>query len=182
VSARVPLHAGLLAEYATSDAMLAALRRLRALGYERLDAFTPYPVKGVDQVLALPRSRVPRWVLALGLLGAGGAYFLQWWMNAYNYPINVGGRPPHSALAFVPITFEMGVLAAGITAFVIVFVLGRLTALDHPIFAVEGFERASIDRFWIGVDVSDPRFDRVRTGADLQATGPLRVAPVGGAP
>ncbi len=174
------LRTGAMAEYGSPEALLAAVRKLRALGYQQLDAFTPYPVKGMDEALALPRSAVPRWVLALGLCGAGGAYFLQWWMNAYNYPINVGGRPPHSALAFVPITFEMGVLAAGITAFVIVFVLGRLAALHHPIFEVPGFERATIDRFWIGVDAGDPKYDRVRTLADLDGTAPLRVALLGG--
>jgi hypothetical protein len=176
----VAMENALLAEYATPEALLAALRRLRELGYRRLDAFTPYPVRGAEDLLDLPRSPVPRWVLGFGLLGAGGAYFLQWWMNAYNYPIDVGGRPPHSAPAFVPITFEMGVLFAGLTAFIAVFVLGRLAAPHHPVFAVEGFERASIDRFWVGVDASDPRFDRVRTRDDLDATAPIRVAWAGG--
>ncbi len=176
------MRTGLLAEFLSPEQMLEAIWGLRARGYRRLDAFTPFPVKGADAVLGLRRSVVPYWVLGAALAGGGGAYFLQWWMNAYNFPIDVGGRPPHSALAFVPITFEMGVLFAGITAFVLVFVLGRLTALHHPLFEVEGFERASIDRFWIGVDLSDPRFDRVRTIADLNATQPLRVAAVGGLP
>src|SRR5262249_29494086 len=70
------MKAGLVAEYGTAEAMLAALRRLRELGYERLDAMTPYWVKGLDAALGLRRTVVPRWVLALGLCGAGGAYFL----------------------------------------------------------------------------------------------------------
>ena len=174
--------AGVLAEYGSAEALLSAVRKMRELGYVRLDAYTPYPIKGIDEALALPRSIVAPVVLLGALCGGSGAYFLQWWMNAYNYPINVGGRPPHSALAFVPITFEMSVLFAGITAFVLVCALGRLPTLHHPIFEVEGFERATIDRFWLGVDISDPRYDRVRTIAELNQTAALRVAPFGGAP
>src|SRR5262249_49924936 len=96
MSARVPMRAGLMAEYASPEALLVAVPRLRGRGCERLDAYTPYRVKGADEALGLPRSVVPRWVLAFALCGPGGAYFLQWWMNAYTYPINVGARPPHS--------------------------------------------------------------------------------------
>lgn len=168
---------GLLAEYDSAADLLAALRRLRELGYRKLDAFTPYPVKGVSELIGLRRSIVPKIVLGMALCGGAGAYGLQWWMNAYDYPIDVGGRPPHSALAFVPITFEMTVLAAGLTAFITVFVLARLTTLDHPIFDVPGFERASIDRFWLGIDAGDEKFGAAR--ADLVDTRPLQTAEVG---
>jgi hypothetical protein len=170
---------GLIAEYRCPEALIDSARRLRELGYRDLDAFTPYPVPELDEALQLRRSIVPPIVLVAALCGGGGAYFLQWWMNAYNYPIDVGGRPPHSALAFVPITFEMTVLFAGVAAFVAVFVLGRLTALDHPLFDAAGFDSATVDGFWLGVDSADPRFDHERTAADLAATAPARVEEVG---
>lgn len=179
---RVEVEAGLLAEFETPEALTAAVVRLRELGYQKLDTFTPYPVKPALEALDLPRSRVSLIALIAGLCGASGAYFLEWWMNAYDYPINVGGRPPHSAPAFIPITFEMGVLFAGFTAFICVFAFSRLPRLNHPIFEVEGFESATIDRFWLGIDARDPQFDRVKTRDHVQGLGPLRLAWPGVAP
>jgi hypothetical protein len=169
------LRAGLLAEYTRGEELVAAARRLHKLGYRRLDAFTPYPVRGLPEALAVPKSKIGIVTLVCGLFGAGGAYMLQWWFNAYNYPLNVGGRPPHSAPAFVPITFEMGVLFAGLAAFLSVFIFSRLTTLYHPVFEVPGFERATIDRFWLGVDATDTKFDLDRTRAELLDTAPVRV-------
>lgn len=170
---------GLLAELPTPEALLEALRALVDRGYTRLETYTPYPVRGVAELLPLRPSPVTRWALAAGLTGAGGAYFLQWWMNAHDYPIDVGGRPPHSALAFVPITFEMGVLFAGLAALAVVFVLARLTDLHHPLHDVAGFERATIDRFFVAIDAADPRLDRGRTADELAALGAERVTWVG---
>jgi ActD protein len=171
--------AAVLAEFETPEQMLEALRGLRALGYRKLDAFTPYPVPETSEILELRRSPIAIATLVAGLLGASGAYFLEWWMNAYDYPIDVGGRPPHSAPAFVPITFEMGVLFAGLTAFFLVFILSRLPRLWHPVFDVEGFERASIDRFWIALDLDDPKVDRARTDDEIRAHHPVRVVWMG---
>jgi hypothetical protein len=65
-----------------------------------------------------------------------------------------------------------------VTAFIMVFVLSRLTSLNHPLFDVPGFESASIDRFWIGVEANDEKFDAARTSDELTATGALRVEAV----
>jgi len=172
------MHAGLLAEFDSAAALIAAARALRARGYRRLDAYTPYPVEGVEEALALPRSPLPRIVFPFALAGAGLAYLVQWAANAWAYPLVAGGRPPHAAPMFVPIAFETCVLAAALAALVALLVLCRLPELWHPVFAVEGFERASIDRFWLGVDAGDPRFDRDATAAELRAAGALRVAAV----
>jgi hypothetical protein len=179
---KAQVEAGCLAEFATPEALTSAVIALRRLGYRRLDTFTPYAVKPALEALELPRSRVTVIALIAGLLGGGGAYFLEWWMNAHDYPLNVGGRPPHSGPAFIPITFEMTVLFAGFTAFLCVFAFSRLPRLYHPIFDVEGFESASIDRFWVGIDAADPRFDRQRTEAEVAALGPSLVAWPGIAP
>ena len=69
----------------------------------------------------------------------------------------------------------MGVLFAGITAFVCVFAFSRLPRLHHPVFEIDGFESASIDRFWLGIDASDPKFDRSATRSHLEALGPSRI-------
>jgi Protein of unknown function (DUF3341) len=179
---RTDIEAGCVAEFATPEELTAAVVALRRLGYRRLDTFTPYAVKPALEALELPYSRVTVFALVAGLCGAAGAYALEWWMNAYDYPINVGGRPPHSGPAFIPITFEMAVLFAGVTAFICALAFARLPRPHHPVFEVEGFESASIDRFWLGIDAADPHFDRARTEAEVAALGPSRIAWPGVAP
>lgn len=165
----------LLAEFDSGDALLGAAAALRERGYTRLDGFLPYPVHGAEEAFGVPRSTLPRYVLAAGLLGAGLAYLFQWWMADVDYDLNVGGRPSHAPLAFFPITFEMGVLFAAFTAVIVLLVKCGLPRLHHPVFEVEGFERASIDRFWIAVDERDPKFDRAAAEEELRRRGALRV-------
>jgi hypothetical protein len=160
----------LLLEFAGPDELAHAARQLRARPGLELDAYTPYSTEEVREALALPPSRLPRLVFAAACLGAGGAYFLEWLTTAYLYPLNVGGRPLHMTLAFVPISFEMGVLLAAVTAFIGVLVLGKLVVLWDPVFEVPGFESASVDRFWLRV--SGPALESAR--AELDALQPLR--------
>src|SRR5438067_4379815 len=115
-----------LGEFATPDEMVRAARRLRELGYKRLDTYSPYPVEGTSHAMGLPRSRVALFTLCGGLGGATLGYLMQWFMNAVDFPINVGGRPPHSPPSFIPITFETGVLLGAFAAFFGVIALMRL--------------------------------------------------------
>jgi Protein of unknown function (DUF3341) len=164
-----------MAEFASGAALLDGLRALGAGGVSRLDAFTPYEVAGLQELLHVPRSRLPWIVLAGGLAGGGGAYLLQWWINVVAYPLDVGGRPDHAAPAFVLITFEMAVLIAAASAVISALVLGGLPRLWDPVFEVAGFERATRDRFWLAVGSGDPALDRARDTAALEAAGALRV-------
>ncbi|HEX7128065.1 MAG TPA: DUF3341 domain-containing protein [Thermodesulfobacteriota bacterium] len=173
------MHTGLLGEFASPEAMLQAVRRLRGLGYERLDTFSPHPVPGASRALGLPRSRLPRAVLVWGLVGAASGYLIQWWPNAVDYPLNVGGRPAHAVPAFVPITFELGILFAAFAALVTLLLRAGLPALWRPVFEAEGFERASIDRYFVGIDDADPRFDHERSARDLLEAGAARVVRTG---
>jgi hypothetical protein len=96
---------GILAEFEAPESLLRALAELQRLGYRYIDAFTPYPIKEAEQVLGTKRSPINQFVLPLSMGVAGLAYLVQWATNAYDYPIDVGGRPLHSAPAFIPITF-----------------------------------------------------------------------------
>jgi hypothetical protein len=169
---------GILAEFESPHALLQAHDRLRALGYTRIFSWTPYPVRGV--VRRLPESLVPWIMLAAALIGGGFGYLLQYWCNAVSYPIDVGGRPLHSAPAFIPITFESAVLASSLAGFFTMVAFAGLPRLHHPLSQIPGFERASIDRFWIGVDLSDARYDR-SVGNDLAQLGALRCERIGAA-
>jgi hypothetical protein len=164
----------LLAEFDTPEALASALRALRDKGYRRLDAHTPYSTEIVRDALELPPSRLPWLVFCGGILGAGLAYLLEWYLNAHLYPYDAGGRPPHMPLAFVPISFEMGVLLASFTAFFLTLVGAKLLRLWHPLFEVEGFERSSIDRFFLRVSADDPKFDVTLTTDELEAFAPRR--------
>ncbi|HEY7954707.1 MAG TPA: DUF3341 domain-containing protein [Polyangia bacterium] len=173
------MRGGLVAEFETGDALLAAIDWLRAAGYQRLDAFTPTPLHHLEEKLGIERSWLNWLIFPIGMGGAGFAFFFQWYCNAYSYPINVGGRPPFAIPAFIPITFETGILFTGISAFVLLFWVCRMPSLTHPLFEVEGFERATIDRFWVGVSATDPKFDLARTSHELAELGAGKIAPVG---
>ena len=145
-----------MAEFESADALAKAFDALTREGYTRMTTYTPYAVKSVVSRLG---SVVPWVMLAAGCFGGVFGYLIQWWCNARDYPINVGGRPLHSVPAFVPIAFESAVLATCLAGFFVMLGYCGLPRLSHPVFSVDGFERASVDRFWIGVDAGDPRVD-----------------------
>jgi hypothetical protein len=169
-----PMRIGVAAEYASSAALLAAIAALRARGYVRLDTYTPTEIDGLDEHLAIPRSRIPLVALLAGGLGVAAGYLVQWYCNSVNYPLDVGGRPIHSAPAFVPITFETMILFAAVATTVALFAACRLPEVWNPLFEIDGFERATIDRYWLGVDERDAQFELGRTRQHLSATAPLR--------
>lgn len=170
---------GLLAEFESEARCAAAIRLLCREGYRELDAFMPYPCKEIERALPVRRSPVPSIAFVAALAGAGGAYFVQWWTQAWDYPLNVGSRPAHSIPAYVPIVFETLVLFGAFAAFFGMLYLCRLPRLWQPVFEVDGFERASIDRFFVGVASEDPSFDRARLQELFEGRGALRVAWVG---
>jgi len=179
-SGRRPERPALMAEFPSGPALLAGIRALRDLGVSRFDAFTPYEVPGLQEMLGVRRSWLTWIALAVGLAFGGGAYLLQWWINVIDYPLNIGGRPYHSSPAFIPITFEMTVLFGSAAALISAIVLGGLPRLWQPVFEIDGFERATIDRFWLAVGTGDRELDRSRDELALQNAGALRVVWMGG--
>jgi hypothetical protein len=164
-----------LAEFATADEMRSALETLRAKGYTHLETYSPYPVSGTAPLLGLRRSRLPVAVFAVGLLGAAVSYWVQWYANASAYPLNIGGRPAHAVPAFIVPTFEGTILSAALAAFVGLLAVLRLPRLWKPVFEIDGFERATVDRFWVSVDGRDRRAAADLTPRELWALEPLRV-------
>jgi hypothetical protein len=165
----------MLAEFEDEDATVAAIERLRGDGYRWIEAYMPFPSHEVDHALGERRSRLPLVIFAFGLLGAGGAYSLQWLLNGYLYPLDAGGRPPHFPLAFVIITFEMGVLVASLCAYFGTLILGRLVRLTDDVQGTPGFGSVTRDRFWLEVSTRDPAYDVDRTRQLLTECGALRV-------
>jgi len=154
---------GLMAEFEEHDELLAAARRAYAEGYRRMDAYSPFPVEGLAEALGHEYTPVPLITLVGGILGGLGGYFMEWISMAHLYPLNVGGRPMNSWPNFIPITFELTVLIASLSAFIAVLVLSRLPQPHHPVFNVPEFDRASIDRFFLSIEVNDPKFSLEET-------------------
>lgn len=173
----------LLAEFDAPEDLAGAIGALRNAGARDLNAYTPYSTETVREALGYSRSKLPIFVFVVGVLAAAAAYFLQWYLVAYLYPLNVGNRPAHMPLAFVPITFEMGVLFASIAAVAGVFVLSRLFCLWHPVFEAEGFESASLDKFWLALRLGGKGDDVDELKHTLEAHGAKRqVVVIGGDP
>ena len=165
------------AEFADERHFVGALAMLRDQGYTRLETYTPYPVPRIESALPDPPSVLPGLVFLGGLCGGLFSYWVQWYTNAVSYPLNIGGRPAHAVPAFFIPTFEGTVLSAAVVAFVGLFALLRLPKPWHPMFEIDGFERASIDHFWIAVDATDPR-GVTRSQQTLESLDPLRVVRV----
>lgn len=165
-----PLY-GLLAEFETPEALLEATRAARDGGYKKLETYTPWPVEGLTEAMALPKSRVLPLAVAGGVLGCAGGYGLQCFASIWSFPWNIGGRPYNSWPQFVPVTFEMTILFSSLVIFFAVFMLNGLPRPYHPVFNVPVFARASSDRFFLCVEASDARFDVEATRQFLHSVG-----------
>jgi hypothetical protein len=165
---------GVAAEFETPEALLAAVRNLRAQGYTKMDAFTPYPVRGLDQALGLSRSRLGYLVFGAGVAGAAAALLLQWWTGAVDYPLVIGGKPLFAFEFSIPITFELTVLFASFAAVVGMLVANGLPRLSHPVFQAEGFRGVTDDGFLLVVESGEAGFDAADCERRLRALGPRR--------
>jgi len=149
-------------EFAEETELLEAVRALRAKGIGGLDLHSPYPLHGAEEALGLPRSTVPLLTLVAGVIGAVSGYVMQWWTVGVDWPLNVGNRPPHSAPAFIPVTFELGVLFASLAVFLgLLFAYFRFPRVHHPVFEIEAFRSASIDGLWLSAAVGRAEADEV---------------------
>lgn len=171
--------AGLVAEFDSPERLVAATEAMKSAGHRHLEAYSPFPIEELPELPWQRPPLTPLYALVFGSTGAIFAYVLQWWINVYDYPLNVGGFPLHSAPNFIPITFETTVLFGACAAFLGLFIHLRLPRLHHPIFDVDGFERATRDRYFLAIAADDPLFDTDRVRRALLELQALRVSPFG---
>lgn len=164
-----------LAEFDSADAVLHAARKVRDAGFEKWDVHTPYPVHGMDQAMGMPDSRLGWIVLAAGLTGLSCAVLMIQWMNGFDYPLVIGGKPPDAYASMVPIMFELTVLLSAFGAVFGMLGLNELPKHHHPVFYSERFESFSHDKFFISIEAEDKAFDLNKTRTMLESLHPTHV-------
>jgi hypothetical protein len=164
---------GLMAEFTSAEALLAAAQRVRAAGYRQVEAYSPFPVEGLAEELGYPKTPVPFWTFLGALAGGVGGYFMQWYAAVIDYPVNIAGRPLHSWPMFVPLTFELAVLGGAFAAVISFFAASGLPKLRHPLFASPDFDLATRNRFFLCLRSEDPAFALEPTRDFLQSLQPM---------
>jgi len=168
-------HWGALAEFETAQDIYHACEKVRDAGFKNWDAFTPFPVHGLDGAMGMKDSKLPWIVLVIGLTGTATAITLQYWVHSVEYPLVISGKPFFAAPAYVPIIFELSVLFSAAAAVFGMLGLNGLPRLHHPLFRSKRFERVTDDRFFIAIEAVDPSFDLDKTVAFLKDIGATHV-------
>ena len=168
-------HYGLLAEFDSTSAVYHACERVRDAGYTRWDSHTPFPVHGLDRAMGLKPSPMPWICLVTGLAGAAAGFGLQWWTLAVAQPLVISGKPFVSWPAFIPVTFELGVLGGALGAVLGMLGINQLPQLYHSLFRSQRFESMTDDKFFISIEAADPKFDAHATAVFLSSLGATHV-------
>lgn len=159
---------GVVGEFDSAALLVRAAAKAREAGYRAIDAYAPFPVEGLSEALGLRRNKVALITLIGGLLGGLGGFGFEYWVNVITYPLNIGGRPFNSWPAFIPVTFELTVLGASLSAVFGMLALNKLPQPHHPLFNVEHFKLATNDKFFLCIEAHDPKFNLSEAAKFLQ--------------
>ena len=182
---------GVVGEYSDVDSLLAACERVRDAGYTKADAFTPFPVHGIDTALGIKPTVLPWIALVCGLTGTSIALLMQIGMNGnwfremfggvfdnLSYEYIISGKPYVSLPAFIPVTFELTILLASFGTFFGMWALNGLPRFSNPMFTSPRFDRATDDTFFLFLSAKDDRFDEDGAKALLGDLGAEHIEPV----
>ena len=169
---------GLLAEFATPGDLMHAAEKFRDAGYRRWDVYTPFPVHGMDDAMGLGNSKVGWFTFIGGLSGYTLGMFMIWWMNAYDYPISVGGKPLFSPIFSFPVAYECTILLGAFGSLFGMFILNKLPKHYNPLFQSKRFAHATQDAFFLYVETADPKFADIETRRILESAGSKQIEEV----
>jgi hypothetical protein len=171
---------GVVAEFSTEATLLKAANKVREAGFSHMDAYTPFPVHGLDDAIGFRCTKV-QWTIGIaGFIGFATGMGLQMWVNLIDYNMNVGGRPALSWPSFFPVAYECTILFAGLSAAISMIMFNGLPRPNHPIFNAPNIERATQDKFFLCVEKTDPNFDATGVKSMLESCGADNVAEVYG--
>lgn len=169
---KAPRSFGWMAEFSDEHKLLEAARKVRDSGYTRTDAFTPFPVHGIDEALGIKPTILPFIVLCAGLTGLCTAALMQWWMNGVDYKYIISGKPFGLSPAAVPVSFELTILFSAFTSVFGMIFLNGLPRFSNPLFTNPKFDRATDDKFFLYVDSRDRYYNRDSVRELLGSTHP----------
>jgi hypothetical protein len=169
---------GVIAEFKNPSELVKAAKAVHEEGYKKFDAYSPFPIHGMDKAMGLGTSRLTFIIFLCGVTGGVSICFFMWWCNTIDYPMVISGKPFAAWPAYVPVTFEITVLLSAFGALLGMLGLNRLPRFWDALFSVPRFERASDDGFFIAVEAEDPKFNAAQTSAFLQKLGGSNVTVV----
>jgi len=175
---KAPQLYGVMAEFDNPSDLVTAARRTYEAGYRRINGYSPYPIEELSEAIGFHHTSLPLIVLIGGVLGGLGGFFMQYWMEVIDYPLNVGGKPYNSWPAFVPITFECTILCAALAAVFGMLALNKLPQPYHPVFNAPNFALATRDRFFLVIESKDPKFEHDSVTSFMHGFEPRDVSDV----
>lgn len=162
---------GIIAEFKDPGALLKAAEATHAAGYKNYDAYSPFPIHGMDDAMALGQSKLGWIVLCGGAFGLSLGFGLQTWVATQAYKLVISNKPLFSFQAFIPVTFELMVLFSAFCAVFGMFALNKLPEFYHPFFRSNNFRKVTSHGFFIGIESQDPQFDQSKVEAFLKDLG-----------
>jgi Protein of unknown function (DUF3341) len=171
---------GVIGEFDDPHDLVHAGRKIREMGYTKLDAMTPFPVHGIDDAIGIPYSKLGWIVICIGLCGTATALLLIWYCGAINDKFVIGGKPLFDFTFSIPITFELTILFSAFASVIGMLALNGLPRLYHPSFNYRNTHRASDDKFLLVIEADDPKFDAQRSAEHLRSVGAETVEVVEG--
>ncbi|MEI7457946.1 MAG: quinol:electron acceptor oxidoreductase subunit ActD [Pirellula sp.] len=157
---KMPKAFGWMAEYADEEDLLVAARKVRDSGYTQTDAFTPFPVHGIDEALGIKPTILPFIVLCAGMTGLITALLMQWWTNGVDYKYLISAKPFGITPASIPVAFELTILFSAFTSFFGMIFLNQLPRFSNPLFTNPRFDRVTDDKFFLYVNAADKYYNR----------------------
>lgn len=173
---------GLLAQFDDPDSLVSACDQARQSGYTKTDAYSPFPVHGIDPAIGIKRSILPFIVLAIAIGACGVGLGMQWYTNSADwspifpgYAFKISGKPYFSLPANIPVTFEVIVLSSAFAAFLGMWFLNKLPRFANPLHRISRFKRATNDKFFLMIEEADEKFDRQSTESQLNEWGAVAI-------
>ncbi|MFT5424614.1 MAG: hypothetical protein ACI89L_002411 [Phycisphaerales bacterium] len=159
------------AEFDSAAAVYHAAEQVRDAGYKHWDLYSPFPIHGCEEAMGIKRTILPFISFGAGITGVLFALALQYYTNYVDYHFIVQGKDPLAWEAYIPVTFELGVLFCAFATLGGMLMLNGLPRWHHPLFANARFLKTSDDRFVIAIEAEDDNFDPETTRTLLESAG-----------
>jgi hypothetical protein len=167
---------GLIAAFDSTPGLYHACEQVRDAGFTQWDAISPFPVHGLEAAMGIRRSKVPRISICGGITGFCTGMFMIWFVDSYDYPLIVGGKPFFSPMFAFPVSYELTILFTAFATIIGMFILNGLPMHYHPVQKAPQLTRLLDDRLHIVIEARDPKFNAAATREFLARIGGQDIA------